>query len=405
MSLDTLIDTEITKFIETRSIKYLMNVEKYVQVLKENIITERFLRKLGFSSNDIEFFVFQLKFNNNIIEKIQLTCCEYQDTYEISINDLVCPICKNNINQYDHELEPLYQNTITSIEYNTLKRTVSNKLAKVFLRADYQENYNSLMSKIKSTVPLIGAGFSLPLGAPSWKDLFLEFSILIPDICKDEYIAVINEGEYFKGISMIKSESKSIRNDEQLKKKVVDILKNKLNYDISKEKHNYVDLFNLQFPFYLTTNYDNALHNFFPDLTIPIQVEDLEDMQDQILDNKFNIIHIHGILHKPKSLVLTKDDYFNKYQDKVFKDKILALLACKTLLFLGHSFSDDYFTKLYENIQHSIGGVHFIITTDESRIDDLISHNILPIIFRVNDKVEYIWALKQELFVPSQKII
>ncbi|QUL57055.1 SIR2 family protein [Paenibacillus tritici] len=372
----------------------MKNIEKYVDVLKEGVITERFVRSLGFSSSEADFFISQLKIDDKIVEKIHLTCGEYEEDAVILITVTECPVCKQSITEDDHELEPLYQINFETEEYSSIKRDVSGRLLNVFLDREYSNNYRDLCENISNVIPLVGAGLSVPLEAPSWKELFLEFGDLISEDFRGTYEAMIKTGDYFSGIPVLYALSKRVKEDVQLKPIAAEIIERKIKYDIPNERHNYIDLLKVKFPYYLTTNYDNALNHYSPKFSVPLEIEEIENVQKFVSENKFRVIHIHGILDKPNSLVLTKDDYIKKYTDDTYTKKILALMAHKSLLFLGFSFSDEHFTELYKYVRQIVGGRHYIITTDASRADELIRLNILPIVLRINDRNEMAMAIR-----------
>lgn len=394
MLLDTLVDSEITKFLETRNALHLKNAERYVGLLKERVFTERTIRSLGFSSIEAELFISELKIDDNVEEKIHLICGESDEDTVTPLTAAECPICKQNITEEEHELEPLYQINIEIQEYNIIKRAVSDKLLNIFLDRDYSDNYRNLRESISNVIPLVGAGFSVPLEAPSWEDLFLGFGILISEDYRNTYEAMIKTGNYFSGIPVLYGLSKRVKEDSQLKPVASEIIERKIKYDIPNEKHNYIDLLKVKFPYYLTTNYDNALNHYSPKFTVPLEIEEIEDVQKFISENKSRVIHIHGILDKPNSLVLTKDDYTKKYTDDAYTKKILALMAHKSLLFLGFSFSDEHFTELYKYVRQLVGGKHYIITTNATKADELIGLNIMPIVLKINHRDEMALALR-----------
>ncbi|WP_029515597.1 SIR2 family protein [Paenibacillus polymyxa] len=394
MLLDTLVDTEITKFIETRDIKYIKNIERYTDIIKEQTITERFLRSLGFTLDETAFFLSQLKVDDIVEEKIHLTCIAYEEDSTITLTTSICPVCNQTIREDDHELEPIYEIQIKAEDYATFKQGISDKLLNIFLNREYSNNYKTMVDNIPKIVPLVGAGFSVPLGAPSWEKLFLKFKDSISEDFHSTYEVVVKSGDYFKGIPLLYTLSKSVKTDEQLKVKAAQIIEGDIDYNISSEAHNYSDLLKVKFPYYLTTNYDNALNVFNSKFSVPLELEDIDDVQNFVFVNKFRVIHLHGILDKPNSLVLTKEDYDKKYTNDGFSKKVLALMVHKSLLFLGFSFSDVYFENLYNYVQKNVGGTHFIITTNAARADELIKFNIIPIVLKINNDTEIILALR-----------
>lgn len=88
---------------------------------------------------------------------------------------------------------------------------------------------------------------------------------------------------------------------------------------------------------------------------------------------------------RPKTMVVTKNDYNDLYTDRKTKDFLNGIMSGKFLLFIGFSFKDVYFKEIYRDIHNSIGGQHFIIVPNlHPRENKQLSHRgLTPIGIKV----------------------
>lgn len=395
MLLDTFLDLGITKFTDNRDISSLINMEKSVSVLHGKDFTDRSMISMGFREDEIEAFINALKLDGKVEEKIYLSCEVTGEEELIAIDAAQCPCCGNPITEADHEMEPFYVIRLTKQEKKDTEKHIYQRLLSVFLDRDYEANFKKLRDNLKKVVPLVGAGFSVPLGAPSWAQLFEQFEDSIPMDSVSSYKRYIKSGKFFDGIKFLYDFSKSIKTDSQLKTQAADIIKEKTDYKVPFEKHNYGDLLKINFPFFLTTNYDLALSRFnHREGSYPLELEDIPNIQRFVSEPDTTVIHLHGIVNKPASLVLTEQDYEQKYADNNYKMKLLSLMGQNSLVLFGFSFSDVYFERLYDFIQDTIGGTHYMVTTNGDRADQLIAKSILPIVLQISEREELVYALR-----------
>lgn len=323
-----------------------------------------------------------------------MSCDHINDQTFIPTEDDNCPLCAQKIDEENHEMEIVYELSLSREEIQECNKHIYFSLFKIFFDHDYQANLDALVLRLNTVIPLVGAGFSMPLGAPNWKDLFLTFTSYLPETHQPAYLDYIHKFKFFEGARFLFDFSKSISEDYQLKEIAASKIREMIRYDKKRTEHNYVDLLNINFPYFFTTNYDNALthFNYRGVRAIPIELEEIKDIQRFVWEPHTTVIHLHGVLTKSQSLVLTKKDYEEKYSSEEFVHKMSALMSQKSLLFLGFSLSDEHFNELYGNIHKKIGGTHFLVTDNSERADTFIGKGIYSMVLKIENDNERIAA-------------
>ncbi len=185
----------------------------------------------------------------------------------------------------------------------------------------------------KRLIPFIGAGFSIPLGLPSWNELIRELAIQLdwdPDVFmqsgNNNYLQLAEYYVIKKSIGELRNElSKGMRIDEA-KLKLSET--HKLLADIAPKS-------------IYTTNYDEGIEETFrvygKPYTVIRNIQDLKNAKD---DTTF-IYKFHGDFSNDDSLVLTETSYFDRME---FEDpldiRLRSDILNNVLLFLGYSLSD-----------------------------------------------------------------
>ncbi|WP_257206985.1 SIR2 family NAD-dependent protein deacylase [Bacillus pseudomycoides] len=111
----------------------------------------------------------------------------------------------------------------------------------------------------------------------------------------------------------------------------------------------------------ITTNYDNALSHYKKGYATAKTTDDIENLQDLFDEKQQQVIHFHGMADRKKTMIVTRQDYDDFYDNQKTKDILNGIMAGKPLIFIGFSFKDLYFQDLYTRIRTNIGGEHFII--------------------------------------------
>ena len=206
------------------------------------------------------------------------------------------------------------------------------------LKKDYKEN---------NIVPFIGAGFSIPFGVPSWRQLIEEITQKYA-VGKLAFLSQavemnLDSGDFWEAIDTLKKFANLTENDIQ--SQVVEIIKRKKNNDIEDTLHNYNDLKELNFSTYLTTNYENLLFKYLQFDNIPIPLKDL-NFNTQNLFSEQRIFHLHGIMSNSGTIVISKEGYDNLYKNRKYDEILKLITGTKKILFLGFSFDDQFIKKL-----------------------------------------------------------
>jgi hypothetical protein len=233
-----------------------------------------------------------------------------------------------------------------------------------------EEDWEELLFKIKDKecIPFIGAGASatwLPLG-------------------KDVATTWIKEYEYPLGNSHQLAriaQFLAIKEDNDMYPKNIlsRLIKEKRPPDFRLEKQRntpYSVLADLNLPIYITTNYDKfmeaALQSRGKD---PVSefcrwnklgeaggITSIFDREKQYTPTAARpmVYHLHGIIDKPQSMVLTEDDYVDfivtlSSNNDIIPPAIRRPMATSTLLFIGYSLEDINFRIIFRGIVDYLG--------------------------------------------------
>lgn len=216
-------------------------------------------------------------------------------------------------------------------------------------------------------IPVVGSGVSMPFQLPDWKQLLLKaaehFSLDNQSCHKvEQYLQV---SDYLKAADEILSAGVT---EYEMQSFVADyLLLCKQNSKKSAIESNYPDFAKMKMTRFLTTNYDRYLNDFTGGNSF--YLENFETMpvntfQLRQYDN--SIIPIHGELNRPESIVLTRKSYERLYDSSNFDREFQYIRAHFTFLFIGFSFEDVYFKRLFEKILYKRFASRHFILFDES---------------------------------------
>lgn len=299
-----------------------LRYEYYFEILDNNI-------------NDADTFFIEMKNDNFFFVEYQYKCEE--ETEVSNFLDSTCE-CGKKVNQHDSVIE-LYQLS------SDFKNFISdrNKKALDYNRTSWRKNKLILeeLRGVNNLVPFLGSGLSKPLGFPSWPELVEEYK---EGCSESELLGIqffLSKKKYLDCFDLIINdvENQNIKNVEQLKQKISrSFLSKKIDHD-----NNYEDVIKLNLPLIITTNYDDNIDIAGGDQYSSILFKDIEDIRS--VENENVIIHLHGYAKNTvkSSMVVTKEDYKELYEDEINMRKLQSLLGNKAILFIGYSLDDYYF--------------------------------------------------------------
>lgn len=209
---------------------------------------------------------------------------------------------------------------------------------------DYIDISSSLYTN--SLTLFVGTGFSKYITngkAPSWLELLVETTKaidkndkLLNQLFNSDSSDKIKESKYDLTICAQILENEYKRSKKNIKEEISRIIRTSVNEDtIDPKKISHLKDFFTKFGNVniVTTNYDTIFSEYILPLTSRIIVEGSTIPR---INTGQNIYHIHGSISKPKSIVLTINDYYNfQNTNNYFSRKFFTLLQETTVAILG----------------------------------------------------------------------
>jgi SIR2-like domain len=181
-------------------------------------------------------------------------------------------------------------------------------------------------------IPFIGAGFSIPLGLPSWSslaDIIAEHLDYDPEVYRlngtplqlAEYYVATNGS-----IGALRSEMDRLFDPDD---------------DAIRASRTHGLLAELRFPIIYTTNYDRIIERAFELRNVPhCTVANVDDVA-KAPPNVTQIVKFHGSFNDDASLVLRESSYFERLEFESAMDiRLRADMLGKSLLFIGYGLAD-----------------------------------------------------------------
>lgn len=112
------------------------------------------------------------------------------------------------------------------------------------------------------------------------------------------------------------------------------------------------------------------------------------------------VFKIHGSVNSYSSIIATREDYehcYEKLKSGLIGSYLKVILATKTIIYIGFSFRDDDFLRIYKFLSEEMGEIRpcsYIVTIDQSSEARFTEHGLIPI---YTDGEYFIKTLKQEL--------
>ncbi|ETT77488.1 hypothetical protein C173_03194 [Paenibacillus sp. FSL R7-277] len=287
----------------------------------------------------------------------------------------------------DHEINRVYN--FSRGHYDKIVSYISMKDEQKYFMPELQRNFENLKKDIDTIIPFLGAGVSIPLGLPNWENLLKNFYEYFPkEHLKEVYRDFIDEGDFFGALDYLMDKSQYISNEDQLKEEIIRIMAT-ANYNLEDEKHNFFDFVELKSDYYITTNYDLAMERYLTlagDYNSPICMDEIGSLRNMSTTGN-SIIHLHGHINRKSAMIVTNRDYNKLYTKKGTMMQLSAILGTRPLLFLGFSFKDKFFVKMYEKLISILKTDHYIVlfNPELSEIKELNMKNVKVIGLNVTD--------------------
>ncbi len=119
------------------------------------------------------------------------------------------------------------------------------------------------------------------------------------------------------------------------------------------------------------------------------------------------VFKIHGSINNLGSIIATEEDYKKCYKDLqkgLIGSNLKLLLATKTVIFVGYSFGDDDFNKIYQYLQKEMKGIlphSYIVTLSDEK--DIKFKKLNSTIIKT-DATYFISVLKRRLVEKQQML-
>ncbi|WP_088351790.1 SIR2 family NAD-dependent protein deacylase [Bacillus cereus] len=250
-------------------------------------------------------------------------------------------------------------------------------------------------------VPLIGAGLSLPFELPSWGKLI---ELLMKKTVNEKYYEFIQEyiDEYDYDFALKLISKRGNLSERDIQECVKQIIEEEFVEVDNDSLHNYSDLASLDFPVFLTTNYDNLLFEYLQPKKFKVHsLKDTTLSSHEItnLEKDKRIWHIHGNADETGSIVLTEKQYDELYSNEKFKTLFSLFCGQYTMLFLGFSLNDEYFKGLLDHYQKFYQGKHYVLLDNpsEAEIQELNDNYRVRVISYDSSKKGHVESIREFL--------
>lgn len=205
----------------------------------------------------------------------------------------------------------------------------------------------SQAAEVGDLVLFVGSGVSQRMGLPSWKT----FASSVLDELVAKQILNYNEINALKNL-----EPRKILSIAKIQLKI-----HKENVDFTRffrkkrrKKSDIYDKLNSIGCTFVTTNYDRYLE---PSIFQPKHAHETQhrgkrivsrdDLCPVLIDRLGNVVHLHGAIDKPETMIIGTADYLTHYDHKHVQKLLTHLFEFKTVVFLGYGLEES---ELLEHI-------------------------------------------------------
>lgn len=333
-------------------------MDYYLNVIERNMNN---VEKIG---------IFHLLINLHLLDVKIVYECE-DENYDAGILEKKCDICGEEIgsHEYNEIYKPNFLRELSDLNKNKLLEYFDN---------DSQIVMDDIRGNMDRVIPFIGSGVSKNVGLPLWLELFKKARNKISHEYKAYFDLIYESKDIDKIIEMIMEVNPLINNDKDLKKELIvpEISKQISNEKLLSSIIPYI--LNLDAEYIITTNYDDLLEK--TNTLLGLGYEESRDITSfqgfESLEEIQYIFHIHGSIKNYDSMVVTNKDYDNLYDSDEKKRILSGLINKHSMLFLGFSMDDTYFSEEFGRICESNKGYctnyYVMIDGDRRKKNDLL---------------------------------
>ena len=202
-------------------------------------------------------------------------------------------------------------------------------------------------AKSGDLIMFVGSGTSIRMGLPSWED----FSHKVLDNLASSKLLNYNEINALRALDPRKTLSIAKILAKENNKEL-----NLVQYFRKKDDPNsniYTHLNSIRCTF-VTTNYDLYLEPMDSSSddgsTITPEgnrISAREELRTAYLDKIGNVIHLHGSIYEPETMIVSTEEYLSHYDDENVQEFLSYLFSRKTVVFVGYGLEES---ELLEHI-------------------------------------------------------
>ena len=227
----------------------------------------------------------------------------------------------------------------------------------LLLNSNANDASQELLAKVIATerpIALVGAGLSVPAGLPTWSKLLQEMHRQLPSEARSKFGTALREEA---DLLWRAQEYKDLIKDEAF----LSFLQKRFGRQpVVNSKNPAVALVKLPFRHFMTTNYDDVLMSAHRIARLPtphfLNWSSEDDIRTFIFSLRGNsrsrfLLHLHGHHSDPKSIVLTDNDYTERYvRTNSTTRRLFAIFTTERVVFVGFSLNDPDLTALLREV-------------------------------------------------------